>query len=67
MTAPLDLLEQLQAAHLGHLEVGQDQIGGLLGEHPLGLLAVVRGAYLIANGFEVGREVAADIFFVVDD
>ena len=64
--APLDIAQQFEPAHLGHLVVGQHQIELRLGQQRDGLRAVLRAANLVAERLEERGEAAADVALVVN-
>jgi hypothetical protein len=62
-----DLLQQLEAAHVGHLHVGDDQVVAAALQLAEGALAVLDGADEVAlHGEEVGQDLA-DHLLVIDD
>ena len=65
--APLDLAQQFETAHLGHLVVGQNEIELRLGQQRDRLRAVLGGADLVAERLEERGEAAADIALVIDN
>src|SRR5438132_10669066 len=60
-----DPLEQLNAAHRGHLLVGKDKIDGLLGEDFAGFFAGIGGEYLKIRG-EQGGQRGQDVWLIID-
>src|SRR5690606_10478825 len=62
-----DVLEQLHAVHLGHLEVRQDQVHGLIAEQQEGLLAIGGEEDLLRLALKGPLEALAGVLFVVYD
>ena len=58
---------EFDAAHLGHGEVGDDEVGGGGAEELEGFEAVVGDGDLVATALERGAEDAGDLALVVDD
>jgi len=62
-----DLAAELDAAHLGHGEVGDDEVGLPLAEEDEAVETVGGGADVVALGAEGGLEGAEDLGLVVDE
>jgi hypothetical protein len=62
-----DLAAELDAAHLGHGEVGDDEVGLPLAEEDEAVKTVGGGADVVALGAEDGLEGAEDLRLVVDE
>jgi len=63
----LDLLEELHAVHLGHVNVAYDQLEGARSKFPKTFRAVARRLAAIAAAGETLREEIADDRVVIDD
>ncbi len=57
----------LDAAHAGHHQVGDDQVGRPVLEDAQALLGIVGGAHVVALRGERGAQHARNLRFVVDD
>ena len=58
---------EFDAAHLGHGEVGDNEVGDGRGEEVEGFEAVVGDGDFVAAALQGGAEDAGDLAFVVDD
>ena len=62
----LDLLEQVDAVHEGHLDVGENDGGAVLSENRQRLLAVLCGEHLVADVHEGDTQNFPDAFLIID-
>ncbi len=62
----LDLLEQVDAVHDGHLDVGENDGRAVLPENRQRLLAVLRGEHLVADVHEGDTQNFPDAFLIID-
>ena len=62
----LDLLEKIDAVHEGHLDISENNGRNVLSENLHGLLAVLRGQYLVADVHKGDAQNFPDAFLVID-